>query len=267
VSSSAPNDKQAAEAAAAAAAKAGASGAQTNEAQASSAAEKGSTASTANSKGEGALAEKIIVIDPGHQAQQDSTPEPIGPGATETKPSVSSGTRGVSSGVPESKVTLDIGKQLRDALEAKGATVYMTRTKQNVKITNSERAKIANENKADLFLRLHCDGNHSSAMHGISMLVPASNQWTKKIAKSSKSAGEALLAATIAATGAKNNGVVPRSDLSGFNWCERPSVLIEMGFMSNVEEDKKLNSASYQKKLVEGLSQGCIDWFSEKKGD
>ena len=209
----------------------------------------------------GSLAGKVIAIDPGHQGHADSSPEPIGPGASETKPKVAGGTSGTVTGIPESQTVLEIGLKLKAALEARGATVVMTRTSQNVNVSNSERAAVANNAGADLFIRLHCDGSSSSSTHGISMLVPANNSWTAPIFNSSRSAGEALQAAVIAATGAKNNGVVQRSDLSGFNYCKVPSVLIEMGFMTNADEDRALNSAAYQDKLVAGLTQGCLDWL------
>ena len=208
-----------------------------------------------------ALAGKVIVIDPGHQAHADTAPEPIGPGASETKPKVAGGTTGVVTHIPEGQTVLTIGLKLKAALEAQGATVVMTRTSQNVDVSNSQRAAIANNAHANLFLRLHCDGADSSSTHGISMLVPAQNQWTGPIVSSSRSAGETLQAAVIAATGAKNNGVVTRSDLSGFNYCQVPSVLIEMGFMTNPEEDRQLNDSTYQAKLVSGLVQGCLNWL------
>ena len=209
----------------------------------------------------GALAGKVIAIDPGHQARGDNTPEPIGPGSSQTKPKVAGGTSGVVTHIPEGQTVLEIGLKLRTALEAQGATVVMTRTSQNVNVSNSERAAIANNAHADLFIRLHCDGASSSSVHGISMLVPAKTQWTGPIVASSRSAGDALQAAVIAATGAKNNGVVARSDLSGFNYCKVPSILIEMGFMTNPTEDRELNSADYQARLVAGLTQGCVNWL------
>jgi len=209
----------------------------------------------------GALAGKVICIDPGHQGRADTSPEPIGPGSSQTKPKVAGGTSGVVTHVPEGQTNLEIGLKLRTALEAQGATVVMTRTSQNVDVSNSQRAAIANDAHADLFIRLHCDGAASSSTHGISMLVPAKTQWTGPIVSSSRSAGEALQAAVIAATGAKNNGVVTRGDLSGFNYCKVPSILIEMGFMTNPTEDRALNSADYQAKLVNGLTQGCINWL------
>ena len=131
----------------------------------------------------------VVVIDPGHQARADYTLEPIGPGASEQKAKVSSGTAGVVTGTPESELVLAVALKLRDSLEAQGIEVVMTRTGQDVSISNIQRAQIANDAGADLFVRVHADGNADSAVHGIHVLYPASIAgWTDEIAAASKRA-------------------------------------------------------------------------------
>ena len=61
-----------------------------------------------------------------------------------------------------------------------------------------------------------------------------------------------------------NRGVIERSDLTGFNWSKVPVVLIEMGFLSNPEEDNLLNSDSYQEKLAQGLYKGILKALGEQ---
>ena len=56
-----------------------------------------------------------------------------------------------------------------------------------------------------------------------------------------------------------NRGVIERSDLTGFNWSKVPVVLIEMGFLSNPEEDSLLNDSSYQEKIAQGLCNGILE--------
>ena len=100
-----------------------------------------------------------IGIDPGHQAQGNNGQEAVAPGSSETKAKVSSGTYGRFTGVPEYEVNLDISLQLREALEALGCEVYMTRETNDVDISNQERAIMMNELGVDLVLRIHCNGS------------------------------------------------------------------------------------------------------------
>ena len=99
----------------------------------------------------------VIAIDAGHQAQGNFGQEPIGPGSSTMKTKVAGGTRGTTSGVSEYQLTLDISLKLRDLLEDKGYQVVMIRETNDVNITNSERAKIANEAGADAFIRVHAN--------------------------------------------------------------------------------------------------------------
>ena len=205
---------------------------------------------------------KLVVIDPGHQGQGDSTQEPVGPGASETKARVTSGASGSYSGVDEHVVNLQVGLKLRDYLESQGIRVIMVRETADVNISNSERAAIANDNGAALFVRLHCDSSDSSSAEGFSTLVPGYNEWTGPIVEQSRVAGEYVHAAALAATGAADAGVIERTDLSGFNWCEVPTVLCEMGFMSNEHEDLLLSTDEYQQKLAVGIGNGVIQYLS-----
>ncbi|NTU71566.1 MAG: N-acetylmuramoyl-L-alanine amidase [Coriobacteriia bacterium] len=204
---------------------------------------------------------KVVAIDAGHQLHGDSSVEPIGPGASEKRAKVAGGARGVATGNSESSVNLAVAKLLRDELEAKGYKVVMVRTTQDVNIANSKRAKLANEAQADLFVRLHCDGSASSGTHGISTLIPVKNRWTKDIVSESARAGRFVHKAVVARTGAADRGVVKRGDLTGFNWSDVPTVLVEMGFMSNRQEDRKLDTRAYKQALAQGMAQGIDDYL------
>ena len=87
----------------------------------------------------------VIAIDAGHQEHGNFGQEPIGPGSSTMKTKVAGGTRGTTTGVPEYQLTLDISLKLRDLLEEKGYQVVMIRETNDVDITNSERAMVANE--------------------------------------------------------------------------------------------------------------------------
>lgn len=221
--------------------------------------------STTTGAGATAASTKVVVIDPGHQAKADNSPEPIGPGSSTTKPKVASGTAGVTTGVPESKLALAVGLKLKDSLEAHGIKVVMTRTTQNVNISNSQRAQIANKAHADLFIRIHADGSTDHSTHGIHVLYPASIKgWTDDIAIPSKKAAQLAEQDLIAATGAANRGIDARSDMSGFNWSNVPTIIPEIGFMTNPTEDKLLETSAYQDKVVQGLTEAILAFLGMK---
>jgi N-acetylmuramoyl-L-alanine amidase len=101
-----------------------------------------------------------------------------------------------------------VSLKLRDALENYGIEVVMTRTTQNVDISNIQRAQIANKAGADLFVRIHADGSDESSTRGIHVLYPASVKgWTDDIATASKQAATLAQRELIAATGAKDRGI------------------------------------------------------------
>jgi N-acetylmuramoyl-L-alanine amidase len=134
-----------------------------------------------------------------------------------------------------------------------------------VDIPNSKRAQMANAAHAGLLIRLHCDGVAGSASTaGLLTLVPARNSWTGPIVSASARAGRDIHSAAIAATGARNRGIVPRSDMSGFNWSKVPAVIVEMGVMTNRAEDRRLSTASYQQKLADGIAAGIARFAAGK---
>ena len=115
---------------------------------------------------------KTIVIDPGHQAKGDSSKEPIGPGATETKAKVTTGATGISTKQKESELVLEVALLLEKALNQEGYNVIMTRTTNNVNISNQERATIANNANADAFIRIHADSYDNSSVNRNINIMP-----------------------------------------------------------------------------------------------
>ncbi len=109
---------------------------------------------------------------------------------------------------PRKRTGAAVSLKLRDALENYGIEVVMTRTTQNVDISNIQRAQIANKAGADLFVRIHADGSDESSTRGIHVLYPASVKgWTDDIATASKQAATLAQRELIAATGAKDRGI------------------------------------------------------------
>jgi len=177
------------------------------------------------------------------------------------KPCVESGTQGVVTHVPESLVNLEVALKLEKALEAHGVKVIMVRTTQKVDIPNSKRAGIANSAHAALFIRLHCDGVNSPSAHGFLMLRPGVNRWTGPIVALSKIAAGLVDKAVLGTTGALDRGTQVRNDLSGFNWSKVPTILVEMGVMTNPSEDRKLSTASYQQEIADGMANGVVQYL------
>jgi N-acetylmuramoyl-L-alanine amidase len=176
---------------------------------------------------------------------------------------VADGAEGVVTHVRESKVNLEVALLLEPLLESRGITVVMVRHSENVDISNVERAKIANEAHADLTVRLHCDGSTDASRKGISIQIPARAKYMNNpgIVGPSADAARDMERALVAVTGAKDLGLAPRTDLAGFNWSNVPTILVEMGFLSNRAEDRRLNEAAYQHTLAQGLAQGVSSYL------
>ncbi|NEW04968.1 N-acetylmuramoyl-L-alanine amidase [Paenibacillus sp. SYP-B3998] len=198
----------------------------------------------------------IICVDPGHQRYGNNGLEPTGPDAKEMKPKVSSGTRGVKTKKPEYVLSLEAALLIKDKLEKLGYQVVMTRETHDVNISNKERALMCNEVNADLAVRLHADGDSSAQTQGISLLTPAWSEHNKTFYSQSKEAAQSVLNEVLKTTGAASRGIVARSDLSGFNWSEVPTILVEMGFMTNSDEDEKLSNPDYLDRLAQGVVNG-----------
>lgn len=209
---------------------------------------------------------KKIYIDPGHQSRANVSLEPVGPGSSSKKMKVTGGCTGAATGIPEYKFALTMGKKLKSALLAKGYDVAMSRTKNDVNISNVERAKKGNKSGADICIRIHSDSTDNSSVRGVSVLYPSTaNPYPiKKQAKKSKKLAKALLSQYCKATGIKSRGIVVRNDLSGTNWSTIPTALIECGFFSNPTEDRLLNDPDMQEKMVKGMVAGIDKYFGYK---
>lgn len=209
--------------------------------------------------------QKVIVIDPGHQSQGDSSLEAVAPGSSKKKKKVSSGTEGRYTKVPEYKVNLSVSKKLKKALEDLGYEVIMTRETNDVNISNIERAKVANEANADAFVRIHCNGVDNSSVHGILTLCPTKNSpYCKSIYKDSYALSKDILKELVSITGANDRGITQTDTMSGLNWSKVPVTIVEMGYMTNKEEDQKLVSDKYQDLLVQGIVNGMEKYFADK---
>jgi len=202
-------------------------------------------------------------VDPGHcispLAGKGYT-EPVSPLSNEVKGIYSRGTQGNS--ITEEKLNLIVSLKLRNQLEALGATVLMTREVSEITITGIERCEVANQAGADVNLHIHADGSENPSANGVSVLVPAGDLLgTPSIKSESVRLGQLMVDAVSAETGANNRGIVGRSDLTGLNYSQVPSVFLEMGFLTNPEEDAKLGTEAYQNQIVDGIVKSLLTWY------
>ncbi len=185
------------------------------------------------------------MLDPGHAVMNDSG-KIINPGARARR------------GVYERDVALDVAETVAPLLEAQGAKVYMTRTHDNPwrygyssPADNRGRAILANIVRADAYIRIHCDWNRDKRFKGFTTYF---YRWGSRAL--AESIHEALFKAL---PSHKDNGIKRRSFVSAS--AHMPSVLIELGVLSNKQEGKDLAQGGFQAHLAMAVAEGVIDYF------
>lgn len=205
----------------------------------------------------------VVVLDPGHTDVVASGYEPLGPGSGEMKEKDTSGTEGTATGVAEYQLTLKVAKQLSTVLKKQGCKVVMTRTNSKNPLSCIQRAKVANKAKADAYLRIHANGSSNSSTNGaMTICVTRNNRFvSSKLYKKSYALSQAVLDAYVKATGCHKEYIWQTDTMTGNNWSKVPTTLIEMGYMSNPTEDRKMQTKAYQKKMVKGMAEGIKAYF------
>ena len=212
-----------------------------------------------------ACAANVVAIDPGHQGEwvNMSDPEPMAPGSSEMKAKATTGTTGRFTGVPEYQLNLDISLKLRDVLTGRGYEVIMTREDNDTAISNSERALMAADKGGDVYIRIHANGSDDPSTNGaLAMTMSPENPYVGSLYQQSFVLAEDILNSYCQETGFANLGIQYYDNMTGINWSKIPVMILEMGFMTNESDDRSMQDAAMQEKMVNGIANGLDAYFS-----
>lgn len=193
------------------------------------------------------LKDKVIVVDPGHGG---SDPGAIGPHK-----------------VMEKTITLEIAKLLKHELEAKGATVYLTRTTdRDVYKALADgvdelqaRVDVAEKYDADVFLSLHIDSFSNPAVGGITSYYHGKTPYDRTLAAS-------ILPHIENMKGFVGSRGVKPANFYIMKHSSMPASLLELGFISNPKEEQLLTEEKTQQAFAKGIAEGIYDYFQKAKG-
>lgn len=178
---------------------------------------------------------KLIVLDPGHGGKD--------PGAI-----------GLGGSLYEKNLNLEIAQILKRKLENIGFKVYMTRD-YDTYIGLYERAYIANDLGADAMVSIHINASENASITGFQTLYSVTHPSSKGFA--SQMMNQLLKAIS----GALNKGVIERPNLVVLRESKIPTVMAELGFLSNTTEAQRLADPQYQEQLAEGMYQSIIQFI------
>lgn len=210
----------------------------------------------------------LIAIDPGHQSPEIdmSGLEQNAPGSNEMKAKATGGTTGTFSGIPEYELNLEVSLLLRAELEDRGYDVIMTRDDNDTAISNSERAQMANDAGADIAVRIHANGSEDQTVNGALVLIGSEeNPYVGDLYEDSLSLGATVLDSYCQETGMKNLGVQTNDTMTGINWSDIPVIILEMGFMTNEQDDLNMADDDYRIRMAEGIANGIDTYYSENR--
>jgi N-acetylmuramoyl-L-alanine amidase len=171
-----------------------------------------------------------FVIDPGHGGKD--------PGTIGTK-------------VDEKTLTLSIAKKLEAQLHDQGASVTLTRTDDTF-IPLAKRVQTSNSENADAFISLHYNAFEDKSVRGIHTFYYGGNE-NRKLADS-------IHKSLINYTNLIDRGA-KQADFQVLRENKQPSLLIELGFISNPEEQKLVQTNKYQEEAAKGIVAGLDDYF------
>jgi len=177
------------------------------------------------------MCRSVVCIDPGHGGHD--------PGAV------------AFDGLREKDVVLDISKKLADKLRSFELDVVLTRDA-DVYITLLERAYIANEANADLFVSVHTNSVTSRQAHGAEVLVYSLSSASVPVAED--------VLANMVSLGLRNRGIKPRPDLTVLKRTDMPAILVETAFIScdGGVDYQLLRSQDGLDKIADAITRGVL---------
>lgn len=207
-----------------------------------------------------------IALDPGQQKEQMQEGEPVGPGATATTAKMSYGATSVNTGKREYEWSLPVTLKLKEELEKRGYEVVLTRETHDVQISNAERAIFANESGAEIYLSIQADAAASADAKGMYAQVPSQgNPYVGNLYSECKRLAKAIQNSLITETGTKDRGVQENDSVAAINYSEIPVAILQLGYMTNAEEDKNLWDEEYQDKMVQAICNGIDTYFRNQE--
>ena len=154
----------------------------------------------------------------------------------------------------EKEITLEIAAMTKKMLEESGYKVAMTR-EEDKRIELGDRASFANKRNAKVFVSIHCNASENHNGYGIETF------YTEKKGTENQVLAEMIQSAVLEQTDAFDRGI-KTADYVVIMRTNMPAVLIEVGFLTNEEENKILKNEEYQKKLAQGIAEGIAQYLN-----
>ena len=153
--------------------------------------------------------------------------------------------------------------KLKDILEDRGYEVILTRTDNDTAISNKERAEYVADQGAEVYVRIHANGAESSSASGALTISPSSsNPYIPQLYEESNQLSQCILDSYCQATGFANLGVSYYDNMTGINWSSVPVTIVEMGFMTNEQDDQQMSDPDFQDTMAQGIADGIDSYFN-----
>lgn len=159
-------------------------------------------------------------------------------------------------GIAEKTINLDIAKSVKDILEKYDINVYMTRTS-DVTTSLASRTTLANSVKADLYISIHSNAIANSNIYGTEILYKSNS--LKVDGVTNKILAQNLSTTVSEYADTYKRGIINRTNLYVLNRTNMPAALVEVGYMTNSSELKRLKNNTFREKAAEGIAQGILD--------